>query len=57
VSEHRGATRRRRKEAEEDPQEGALAGAVRADEADDPGLELDGQVIEGCHAARVAFGQ
>jgi transposase-like protein len=44
-------------QAEEDLEKGALAGAVRADEADDPRLDLDRQAVEGGHPARVALRQ
>ena len=53
----RRVARRRLEEPEQDLDERALAGAVGADEADDPGLELEGQAVERDDAARVALGQ
>ena len=47
----------RLEEAEQDLDERALARAVGADEPDDPGLQLQGQAVEGGDAARVALGQ
>ena len=56
------STRRRRREVggrrpEEDLDERALARAVRADKADDPGLEVERQAVERGDVARIALGQ
>ena len=53
----RGVAGRRLEEPEEDLDERALAGAVGADQADDPGLQLEGQAVERDDAARVVPGQ
>ena len=44
-------------QAEEDLDEGALAGAVGADEPDDAGLQLQGKPLERRHAAGIALGR
>ena len=46
MAKDRRAAGRRRQQAQEDAQQRALAGAVRADQPDDPGFELDGQFVE-----------
>ena len=48
---------RRLEEPEQDLDERALAGAIGADQADDPGLQLEGQAVERDDAARVVPGQ
>ena len=47
----------RLEEPEQELEHRALAGAVGADEADDPGLELEGQGVERGDAVAVALGQ
>ena len=54
---HRRLARGRRKKAEQDLDQRALAGAVGPDEADDPGFELEGQAVERDHPAWVPLRQ
>ena len=54
---HRRVAGGRRQQPEQDLDERALARAVRADEADDARLEIEGQAVERGDAARVALGQ
>ena len=55
--EDRRLAARRIDQAEQDLEQGALAGAVRADEADDPPVDVDREPVEGSDAARVALRQ
>ena len=55
-AEHANRSARLGEQAEEDADERALAGAVGADEADDAGLDVDRQAVEGGDT-RVALGQ
>ena len=48
---------RGRQQAEEDLEEGALAGAVRPDETDDARLEVEGQAVKGDDTAGITFGE
>ena len=54
---HRRLARGRLEQPEEDLDERALAGAVGADQADDPRFEVQGQTVERDDARRIALGQ
>ena len=54
---HRRLARRRFEQAEQDLEQRALARPVGTDQADDPGLEVEGQAVERGDAARISLGQ
>jgi hypothetical protein len=54
---HGRPSRGRLEQPQEDLEQRALARAVGADEADDPGLELEGQPVERHDAAWVSAGE
>jgi hypothetical protein len=51
-----GATARRGEQSQEDLEQGRLAGAVRADETDDAGFDIEREAVEGGDVL-VALGQ